>query len=71
MYILISKVNDGRIWLFTKRFGLIKLTPLSKSDYVINNQSFGNGLFNIDDHRIDHPIITNNKPMPDCPSLPS
>jgi hypothetical protein len=36
---------------------------------IVNIQSFGIGLLDIDDHHIDHPIITNNKEMPDFPSM--
>ena len=30
----------------------------------MNIQSFGNGLFDINDHQVDHPIIANSKKMP-------
>jgi hypothetical protein len=33
--------------------------PHEKFDNVVNIQSFGKGLFDIDDHHIEHPIITN------------
>ena len=39
------------------KFGLIKLISPKTIDNVVNIQSFGNGLYDIDDHNIDHPII--------------
>ena len=36
---------------------------------IVNIQSFGNGLFNIDDHHISHPIIANSKQIPVFPSM--
>ena len=33
--------------------------PIIFFDNVANVESFGKGLFSIDDHKIDHPIITN------------
>ena len=40
----------GWIWLFIERFGLVELTSHEKMDSVVNIQSFGNGLFDVDDH---------------------
>jgi hypothetical protein len=33
--------------------------PHNYFDNVVNSQSFGNGLFDTDDHQTDHPIIAN------------
>jgi hypothetical protein len=55
----------GRIWLFSERFGLVELTPLEKIDSVVNIQSLGKGIFDVDDHEIDDLIITNKKHMSD------
>ena len=49
----------GRIWLFIKRFGITELTSPFIFDNVIKIQSFDSDFFYINDHKIDHPILTN------------
>ena len=46
-------IIDCQIWTRGADIGVMF------SDDVVNIQSFGDGLFDIDDHRIDHPSIAN------------
>jgi hypothetical protein len=54
-------ILGGHICLCIGRFGPIELTSQFFIYNIVNIQSFGIGLLDIDDHRIDHPIITTNK----------
>jgi hypothetical protein len=42
-----------------KYLDLLSWYPHKQFDNVIKIQSFDNDLFDIDDHKIDHPILTN------------
>ena len=49
----------GQILLFIKRFDSLSWHPHNVFDNVIKIQSFGNDFFDIDGHKINHPILTN------------
>jgi hypothetical protein len=46
-------------WVVKFDYLLRDLDSYKCFDNVVKIQSFGNDLFDIDDHKIDHPILTN------------